>query len=340
MNFWLPGLAVLAVACQPAPGPVKTRPTPWKAAAIAHAGASTPAERSDGPRAAVDAALAVLEAGGDPMDAVVAGVKVLEDDPRFNAGTGSRVRIDGETVQMDASIMHSNGRFGAVAVIEDVRNPIEVAHLVEKSPHLVIGGDGATRFAQAQGIPTYSPLTEDRRKQALDIQRRLREGDEKIGAWSDYEWQKAWNFEKTLSDLNLDAGSDTVGVAVRTVDGHFAVGLSSGGTSITLRGRVGDVPIYGAGLYAGSHGAVAATGEGERIIEYSVGRTTHQALVDGLNARASAQRTVDALADKGSIGLIVLTPDGMSAAANRDMAWAGREAGSKMWWGPEPKNRP
>src|SRR5690606_8317829 len=81
--------------------------TPAPAAAIAHGGVGSPPERSDGCREAVDAALAVLEAGGDPLDAAVAGVVVLEDDPRFNAGTGSRVRIDGETVQMDAAVMRS-----------------------------------------------------------------------------------------------------------------------------------------------------------------------------------------------------------------------------------------
>ena len=78
------------------------------AAAIAHGGVGTPAEHSDGCRAAVDRALAVLAANGDPLDAAVAGVVVLEDDPRFNAGTGSIVRLDG-TVQMDASVMDSAG---------------------------------------------------------------------------------------------------------------------------------------------------------------------------------------------------------------------------------------
>src|SRR5687768_6186122 len=85
------------------------------AAAIAHAGVGTGPEHSDGPRKAVDAALAALEAGADPLDAAVAGAAILEDDPRFNAGTGSRVRIDGVTVQMDASLMRSDGKFAAVA---------------------------------------------------------------------------------------------------------------------------------------------------------------------------------------------------------------------------------
>ena len=91
------------------------------AGAIAHGGVGTDAAHSDGCRAAVDAALAALSASNDPLAAAVAGVVVLEDDPRFNAGTGSIVRLDG-SVQMDASVMDSSGRFGAVASIERVRN--------------------------------------------------------------------------------------------------------------------------------------------------------------------------------------------------------------------------
>src|SRR5580658_6428737 len=92
---------------------------PARAAAIAHGGVgSSPPEWSDGCRSAVDAALIALKAGSDPVDAAVAGVVLLEDDPRFNAGTGACVRLDGESIQMDASVMRSDGKFGAVAGIE------------------------------------------------------------------------------------------------------------------------------------------------------------------------------------------------------------------------------
>src|SRR5262249_28112223 len=91
---------------------------PWTGAAIAHGGQLSAPKRASGCRAAVDAALRALESGADPVDAAVAGVVVMEDDPHFNAGTGSRVRLDGTTVQMDAAVMASTGRFGAVAAIE------------------------------------------------------------------------------------------------------------------------------------------------------------------------------------------------------------------------------
>src|SRR5438094_555424 len=112
-------------------------PSRLRPAAVAHGGVGTPAADSDGCRAAVDAALAALAAGADPVDAAVAGTVVLEDDPRFNAGTGSVVRLDG-SVQMDASVMDSGGRFGAVAAVERVKNPVVVARAVLETPHLLL----------------------------------------------------------------------------------------------------------------------------------------------------------------------------------------------------------
>lgn len=312
----------------------------FPAAAIAHGGVGSPPEMADGCRAAVDAALAVLEQGGDPLDAAVAGVVVLEDDERYNAGTGSRVRLDGKTVQMDASVMRSDGRFGAVSVIEAVRNPVKVARAVLDTPHILIAGDGATRFARSLGMEPYEPSTERTRKMTADIIAKLRAGDPSLPQdWQAFDWRQKWNFETTLQEAGLseeDIGTDTVGVAVRGADGSFAVALSTGGTAITLRGRVGDVPILGAGLYAGPHGAVAATGEGERIVEASLSRRVHDWIGEGASVAAAAQRGVDEVAPRGSIGLIVIGTDTMTAAADRGMAWAARALGSDEWQGPAP----
>ena len=288
----------------------------------------------------MDAALAKLAEKGDPLAAVVAGVKVLEDDPRFNAGTGSRVRIDGETVQMDAAVMDSGGRFGAVAVIERVRHPVVVARAVMTTPHLLLAGDGATRFARSLGLPEYDPATPEMKAATKEIQKRLQSANPKLPIdWASFDWRARWNFAKTLKEAGLsekDVGSDTVGVAVRTADGRFAVALSTGGTSITLRGRVGDVPILGAGLFAGRHGAVAATGKGERIVEAGLSRWVHERVAAGADVQQAAERGVARLRGKGSIGLIVIGADSMFAAADRKMAWAGRKQGSKSWLGPRP----
>ncbi len=308
-----------------------------RAAAVAHGGVGSPVDRSDGCRKAVDAALSVLEAGADPIDAAVAGVTILEDDPRFNAGTGAIVRLDG-TIQMDASVMDSTGRFGAVAGIENVKNPVKIARAVLDTPHLMLIGDGATRFARVLGMPHYDPSTPERRASTERIKERLRRSDPTLPqAWTRFDWRSRWNYAKTIKEAGLDpadAGTDTVGVAVRTADGRFAAALSTGGTAITLRGRVGDVPIYGAGLYAGPHGASAATGSGERIIEASLGRTIDGWLSAGAAPADAATRAVDLVKGKGDIGVIVIGAEGLAAAADRPMAWAGRVSGEAAWSGP------
>jgi isoaspartyl peptidase/L-asparaginase-like protein (Ntn-hydrolase superfamily) len=346
------------------PAPATIPPTPWKAAAIAHAGVGSPSEQSDGCRAAVDAALKAIERGADPVDAVVEGIEVLEDDVRFNAGTGSAVRLDGESVQMDASVMRSDGRFGAVAGIENVKNPVAVARRVMDTPHLLLQGDGATRFARTLGMPVYDPTTKDRVDQANRIRQKLIAHDPSIDdAWEGFDWRARWNYATPLADLlqgaaadgdaqaavdagsaandastsPLDAGHDTVGVAVRTSDGRYAVALSTGGYALALRGRVGDVPILGAGLYAGAYGASAATGTGERIVEAALSREVQGWLKIGLTPADAAQRAVEQLRSRGDIGIIVIGPTSMAARADREMAWAARESGSNLWEGGDVK---
>lgn len=320
---------------------VRTPPKPLRLAALAHGGVGASPAISDGCRRAVDAALAVLSAGGDPLDAVVAGVVILEDDPRFNAGTGSRVRLDGATVQMDASVMASDGRFGAVAAVERVQNPVRVARALVDTPHLLLAGDGATRFARTLGLPDYDPATPEMRDKTARLMERLVAGDPMLPAeWRRFDWRRHWNFERaplpTSSGVTPgDAGpsSDTVGVVVRAADGRFAAALSTGGTAMTLRGRVGDVPIYGAGQYAGRYGASAATGSGERIVEVGLARTVHSWLEAGTTPQQAAERAVGLLREKGEIGVIVVSADGLGAAASQQFAWAGREADG-AWLGP------
>jgi L-asparaginase / beta-aspartyl-peptidase len=341
-------LAAVAACKDPAPPPEEARPVPadaaaippppWKPAAIAHGGVGSPPEMADGCRAAVDAALAALEAGADPVEAAVAGVKVMEDDPRYNAGTGSRVRIDGETVQMDAAVMDSTGRFGSIAVVEGVKNPVEVARAVLDTPHIMLAGDGATAFARSLGMPVYDPATPEMKAATAAIMEQLKAADPSLPErWQAFDWRGRWNFERTLEEAGLadtDAGTDTVGVAVRTADGRFAVALSTGGTAITLRGRVGDVPIFGAGLYAGDRGAAAATGAGERIVEAGLARAIHAWMAGGASAQQAADRAVALLRERGAIGVIVIAPEELAAAADRPMAWAARELGSDRWLGP------
>jgi isoaspartyl peptidase/L-asparaginase-like protein (Ntn-hydrolase superfamily) len=284
-------------------------------------------------------ALAALQSTGDPLEAAVAGVVVLEDDPRFNAGTGSIVRLDG-SIQMDASVMTSAGRFGAVAGIERVKNPVKVARAVLETPHLLLMGDGAVRFARALGMPDYDPSTPHRRTATDKVKQRLRTGAADLPPyWRGGDWRRHWNYPVAPEALGLThdapagAATDTVGVAVRAPDGRFAVALSTGGTGIVLRGRVGDVPIFGAGLYAGPQGAAAATGTGERIIEKLLAHTVYGWLSDGVAPAEAARRAIALV--PGGTGIIVMGATGFAAASDTRMAWAGREEGGP-WQGPTP----
>ncbi|MBM4360886.1 MAG: isoaspartyl peptidase/L-asparaginase, partial [Deltaproteobacteria bacterium] len=108
---------------------------------MTHGGAASPASHSDACVAAAEAAGALLERGADAMVAALEATRLLEDEPRFNAGTGSNLRLDGMTAQMDAAVMTSDLRFGAVACIEAVRNPILVAARVMETPHLMLVGE-------------------------------------------------------------------------------------------------------------------------------------------------------------------------------------------------------
>lgn len=305
---------------------------PWPAAAVAHGGVGSDPGASDGCRAAVDVALRVLQQTHDPVAAAVAGVVVLEDDPRFNAGTGSVVRLDG-SIQMDASVMSSDGRFGAVAGIERVKNPVLVAQAVRQTPHLLLAGDGATRFARTLGHADHDPSTPLRLAATAELKSRLGNADPTLPAfWRGDEWRQRWNYALSPEAIGLPRahflrGSDTVGVVVRAPDGRFAAALSTGGTAVMLRGRVGDVPLFGAGLFASPHGAAAATGTGERITEVLLAHTACTWLAAGDSADTVARRAVDLIEDKGDVGLIVVTPTALFAAASGPMAWAGREDG-------------
>ncbi len=335
-------LLLVAVGCRDSTDamnkPAARPPTPWKAAAVAHGGVGSDPQHADGCRAAVDAALAELGVTGDPLAAAVKAVTLLEDDPRFNAGTGAIVRLDG-SIQMDASVMDSSGRFGAVAGLERVKNPVLVARAVLDTPHLLLMGDGATRFARALGHADYDTATPARRESTEKIKEKIRQAAPDLPEfWRTSEWRARWNYAldpRTLGLQASDAGTDTVGVAVRAPDGRFGVALSTGGTAVMLRGRVGDVPIYGAGLFAGSHGAAAATGTGERIMEAMLAHTVHGWLAAGASAQQAAQRAVALIGDKAPTGIIVVSAGELTASASRPMAWAGREANGP-WQGSLP----
>src|SRR5579862_413761 len=201
-----------------------------------------------GLEAALDGGYAVLERGGSSLDAVTAAVRVLEDDPLFNAGRGAALTRDG-AAELDAAIMEGRQmRAGAVASVRHVKNPIELARRVmEKSRHVLLVGSGAEEFALEEGcvlVPNHYFRTAERLEQLEFEQRGQR-----------------------VSDLLPPAPRGTVGAVARDASGNLAAATSTGGMTNKRPGRVGDSPIIGAGTYA-KNGvcAVSATGHGEYFI--------------------------------------------------------------------------
>jgi L-asparaginase / beta-aspartyl-peptidase len=195
----------------------------------------------------LDASYAVLEQGGSSLDAVTTAVRLLEDDPLFNAGRGAALNRDG-AAELDAAIMDGRQqRAGAVACVRNVRNPIDLARRVmEKTRHVLLVGAGAEEFALEEGfvpVPNEYFQTAERRQQ-LEY---ARQG-------------------QRVSEL-LGSPQGTVGAVALDGAGNLAAATSTGGMTNKRSGRVGDSPIIGAGTYA-KNGvcAVSATGHGECFI--------------------------------------------------------------------------
>ena len=285
-------------------------------AAVVHGGAGSPRTRMDGTDRAAAKALEALKSGGTALDAALAGVVVLEDDPRFNAGTGANIRLDGRTIQMDAACMEgTTGAFGAVAALERVRNPVLVARRVMDTPHLLIVGEGATRFARAMGFPDYNPTCAENRARFKRVQTILKGADPRqLDAWKRYDWKRGWNFPTPLKEAL--GTPDTVGCVTRDAQGRFAAAISTGGTTITFYGRVGDVPMFGAGIYAGPKGAVACTGNGEDIVRHLVAKAAYDLLAKGRSAQEAVDETLAAFPATIDLGLVAVGPVSTGGGCN------------------------
>ncbi len=211
-----------------------------------------------GVRKASEAGYLVLNKGGKAIDAVVEAVRVMEDDPIFNAGTGSALTINGE-VEMDASLMTMDGHFGAVGAIKDVKNPILVARKVmEQTDHLLLVGDGALKFARHLGFEKHNLITKRQQEKLAKLKKK---GE------SHY-----------FPNLKKYLRYGTVGAVAFDKNQTIAVANSSGGIRGKLPGRVGDSSILGTGTYASIHGGATATGHGEWIMKLLLSKK----VVDGM----------------------------------------------------------
>lgn len=291
---------------------------------LAHGGAgSFDAREHDGPEKAARAGVAAGKNAG-ALAAAVEATRVLEDDVRFNAGTGSNLRFDGETIEMDACVMAGDGRFGAVAAIRRVRNPVLVARDILDTPHDLLVGEGATRYARVRGHADHDPATPRAREKHAKVVAMLRSGAIEPG-WSDWDVEALrahWNFDVPLRSVL--GPSDTVGAVA--FDGEtFAAALSTGGTAATLMGRVGDVPLPGCGLMAGEAGAVCVTGDGEHLARARLADRVYAWLAQGVDADKAVERACTLFPASVAVGLLVVTRAGSAGGSNLEMAWARAE---------------
>ncbi len=188
----------------------------------------------------------ILSTGGYALDAVEKGIHVPEADPEdTSVGYGGNPDRDGN-VTLDACIMDEKGNAGSVTFLQHIMHPISVARLVmEKTPHVLLSGEGALRFALSQGFKKETLLTEKAEK-----------------AWK--EWLKTSQYEPIITPLN----HDTIGLLALDQSGRLCGGCSTSGAAYKMHGRVGDSPIIGAGLFVDNEvGAASCTGLGEMMLK-------------------------------------------------------------------------
>lgn len=282
------------------------------------AGVAPRAELSDdtlhaaqqGLHAALAAGGAVLAGGGSALDAVQAAVRVMEDDPTFNAGIGGTLTSAGH-VEHDAAIMDGSTRLcGAVAGLRRIASPINLARAVmQHSPHVLLIGSGAEAFAQERGMELVDPgiFITERRVAAL---RRVQA-------------------EQAQLAVNDEDRHGTVGAVALDAQGHLAAATSTGGMTNKRPGRVGDSPVIGAGTYAhDATVAVSGTGHGEYFLRTVFAhRVASLVELAGLTPDAANEQALAELAQLGgSGGAIVLARDGaMSLRFNSSGMYRG-------WW--------
>ena len=255
-----------------------------------------------------DAATVGLDAmtnGGTAVDAVEAAVRVLEDNPIFNAGRGSHPTSAG-IVEVDAMIM--DGRdlsLGAVAAVQRVLHAVTLARaVIDRTPHTLLAGPGAEAFADSIGFPR-------------------RPNDDLLPPPAD------------------SPAHDTVGAVALDAHGNVAAATSTGGIPKKMPGRVGDSPLVGSGAYAdNASAAVSATGDGEALMKLVISKAVCDRIAAGLPPQAACVDALLALEKRFDAhgGLIALAPDGRSAVAcnTAAMPWARASAASDVQSGHQP----
>jgi len=245
---------------------------------------------------ALTAGYAILKRGGSSLDATEAAVRVLEDDPHFNAGKGS-VFTSAGTNELDAAIMDGKTlAAGAVASLKHIKNPISLARLVmEKSGHVMMDSEGAEAFAKQNGVELVDQkyfFTQER----WDALQKIKAAEKS---------RTSGNGKKFL--ITDQDRHGTVGAVALDQNGNLAAATSTGGTTNKRPGRVGDTPVIGAGTYAhNATCAVSATGDGEYFIRATVARDV-SALMEyrQMSLKEAAQAALDKVAKLGGAGGLI-----------------------------------
>ena len=250
----------------------------------------------------------ILEKGGRALDAVEAGVKVPEADPRNQSvGLNGRPDRDGH-VTLDACIMDENSKCGSVAFLEHIAHPISVARAVmEKTPHVMLVGEGALQFALENGFQRSKPASD---KSELE--------------WKD--WLKDHKYKPVKNIENILPGGernhDTIGMVAMDTNGNLSGACTTSGLSYKLHGRVGDSPIIGAGLYVDNEiGAATSTGVGEEVIRIVGSHLVVELMRQGLDPEAACKAAVERIVSRNpegskdiQVGFLALSKSGKVGA--------------------------
>ncbi len=248
-----------------------------------------------------EAAWAILSKGGNSLDAVEAGVRIPEADPHvITVGYGGIPDSRGK-VTLDACIMDEKGRAGSVACLENIKHPISVARLVmEKTPHVMLTGKGALKFALDNGFEKENLLTPQMKK-----------------AWKKWKKEKKEFSTKINIENQVLENHDTIGMLAIDMEGRISGACTTSGMGYKMPGRVGDSPIIGAGLFVdGEVGGAAATGSGELVMKTLGSFLVVELMRNGMSPTEACEEAVHRIAKKipnyqqHQVGFIALKKSG------------------------------
>lgn len=274
---------------------------------IIHGGAGSALKTKDATQAVrdslykiLDQVYALLSSGANAREAVIRGCQLLEDEPRYNAGTGSVLQSDGQ-IRMSASLMDGKPqRFSGVINVSRVKNPIDLAKILQDCPDRILSDLGAAELVREVNAPIYNPLTEKRLQEWLQ--------------------DRQDNFERTMADvvsepelLSSEAGRGTIGVVALDSQGGLAAGTSTGGKGFERIGRVSDSAMP-AGNYANLNAGVSCTGIGEDIIDECFAARVVVRVTDGLSLAEAMERSIkEAKENRRDLGAIAIDARGAIA---------------------------